>query len=247
MFVSHASEDHELAERIATVLTQNGTPAWYDGWEIRLGDSIRQKVDEGLQDCRALLVVLTKTSVEKEWVKSEVDAGFIRKFAGEGIRLMFVIAEPGVRLTPLMQTLKYTTLSGFDDSSLQGLAVEVARTLSEAPGAPFVGTLPAMLPPDIAGLDGLAEAVLGVLLKGARPDWPLIEVADLAKQLGVEDPQVLNDAVEYLRDTGLVQSFDHIGTFPYRRGGLRGSTKAFVELAPNTALSAVGVAQLSEA
>lgn len=54
-----------------------------DKWEIRSDDSIRQKVDEGIENCTHFLVLLTPRSIDKPWVKTEMDAGFVLKLADE--------------------------------------------------------------------------------------------------------------------------------------------------------------------
>ena len=78
VFLSYASEDRELAKRIAEGFTKNSIDTWWDEWEIRAGDSIRQKIDEGLRDCTHFVVLLTPNSIDKPWVKTEIDAGFIQ-------------------------------------------------------------------------------------------------------------------------------------------------------------------------
>lgn len=79
VFLSYASEDTELAERIAKALQDNGIDTWWSYWSIKSGDSIRQKIDEGLDDCTHFIVLCTPVSIKKEWVNTEIDSGFIKK------------------------------------------------------------------------------------------------------------------------------------------------------------------------
>ena len=52
-FICHASEDKEfMARPLHKALSELGVYAWLDESEIRLGQSIRQKIDEGLANCR---------------------------------------------------------------------------------------------------------------------------------------------------------------------------------------------------
>ena len=83
VFLSYASEDKELARQVANTLQKNGIETWWDDWEIKPGDSMRQKIDEGIGGCTHFLVLLTKQSIDKEWVKIEMDAGFVRKLKGK--------------------------------------------------------------------------------------------------------------------------------------------------------------------
>ena len=82
-FLSYASEDKEFAEQVAKALQEKGIETWWDKWEIRHGDSIRQKVDEGIAGCTHFLVLLTHQSICKPWVSTEMDAAFVRKLEGK--------------------------------------------------------------------------------------------------------------------------------------------------------------------
>lgn len=78
VFLSFGWEDHQLAEKIANKLMVNGIDTWWAEWEIQSGDSIRQRIDEGLGICTHFVVLLSKESIEKPWVKQEMDAGLVR-------------------------------------------------------------------------------------------------------------------------------------------------------------------------
>ncbi len=78
VFLSFGWEDKELAEVIAKELMRNGIDVWWAKWEISAGDSLRQKIDEGLDDCTHFIVLLSPTAIEKAWVKQEMDAGLVR-------------------------------------------------------------------------------------------------------------------------------------------------------------------------
>ncbi|NDV24717.1 DUF1883 domain-containing protein [Desulfovibrio sp. JC022] len=49
VFISHASEDKdEIVRPLATALINEGLNVWYDEFTLRIGDSLRQKIDKGL-------------------------------------------------------------------------------------------------------------------------------------------------------------------------------------------------------
>ena len=79
VFLSYTSDDIELARRIAEALQGNGIETWWDKWCISTGDSLRQKIDEGLSGCTHFLVLLTPQSIGKPWVNQEMDAGLVGK------------------------------------------------------------------------------------------------------------------------------------------------------------------------
>ena len=69
VFVSHASEDKDrFVVEFARRLRENGVDAWLDQWEMKPGDSLVDKIfEEGLKEARAVIVVLSKVSVQKPW------------------------------------------------------------------------------------------------------------------------------------------------------------------------------------
>jgi hypothetical protein len=53
---------------------------WVDEWEIYPGDSLVQIIfEEGLKDSEAVIIVLSEHSVDKPWVREELDASVIKK------------------------------------------------------------------------------------------------------------------------------------------------------------------------
>jgi hypothetical protein len=53
VFISHATEDKdEIVRRLASELVLVGLRVWYDEFELRLGDSLRRKIDAGLARSR---------------------------------------------------------------------------------------------------------------------------------------------------------------------------------------------------
>ena len=60
VYLAHASEDHDtLAKPLAKTMMANGIEVWFDEWEIRTGDSLRRKMEEGLANCTHFVVLLT--------------------------------------------------------------------------------------------------------------------------------------------------------------------------------------------
>jgi hypothetical protein len=59
VFLCHYSGDAPLADRLQRALTAAGVSVWYDGVEIKLGDSIVGKMQEGIQKSRHGLILFT--------------------------------------------------------------------------------------------------------------------------------------------------------------------------------------------
>ncbi len=61
VFISHASEDKaDVALPLRDALVALGVTVWLDKTELRIGDSLRRKIDEGIRSSRFGVVVLSK-------------------------------------------------------------------------------------------------------------------------------------------------------------------------------------------
>lgn len=88
VFISHASEDKEdIVRLLATALLEEGLNVWFDEMTLRIGDSLRQKIDKGLTNSRVGLVVLSPAFISKGWTNYELDGIVTRTVSGEQILL----------------------------------------------------------------------------------------------------------------------------------------------------------------
>ena len=145
-FICHASEDKEaIARPIHTALTELKIYAWLDESEIRLGQSIRQKIDEGLASCRSATVILSRPFFLKHWTQYEMDGIVGRQMQGE--ILLFPI-QHGITIEEIRDyspSLAGLSLWNSSDYSPAKIAAEIAgqlgaatRTPSERPPDPIV-------------------------------------------------------------------------------------------------------------
>jgi len=75
IFICHAGEDKdEIVRPMTEAFSQSGISCWYDEAEIRWGDSIVQKVNEGLVTSRYVVVVFSPAFVQKNWPQRELNA-----------------------------------------------------------------------------------------------------------------------------------------------------------------------------
>lgn len=88
VFISHATEDKESVVRpLAEALISQGLQVWYDEFELKIGDSLRRKIDYGLANSRVGLVVLSQKFISKGWTNYELDGIVTRAVSGEQILL----------------------------------------------------------------------------------------------------------------------------------------------------------------
>ena len=73
IFISHASEDTEtVAIPLSDLLKGNGLKVWLDSNELRLGDSLFNKINAGLSHSKFGVVILSEAFAKKEYTNNEL-------------------------------------------------------------------------------------------------------------------------------------------------------------------------------
>ena len=82
VFVCHASEDKRtFIEPLIEELLSENISCWYDNTEIKWGDSIVKKVNQGLSSSRFVLVAISMNSIKKHWPNAELEASINMEFS----------------------------------------------------------------------------------------------------------------------------------------------------------------------
>lgn len=80
VFISHASEDkNDVARPLSTRLEKKGIKCWLDENELKVGDSLREKIEQGISFSKYGVVVLSHNFFSKKWTKRELDALFVQE------------------------------------------------------------------------------------------------------------------------------------------------------------------------
>ncbi len=88
VFISHASEDKdEVVRPLAIALQNTNLKVWYDEFELKIGDSLRRKIDKGVATSRFGVIVLSEMFFKKGWTNYELDGLVTRQNTGEQILL----------------------------------------------------------------------------------------------------------------------------------------------------------------
>lgn len=89
VFLCHASEDKlEIVQPFVQALSDAGISYWYDEAEIIWGDSITQRVNEGLRISRYVVVVLSQSFIAKNWPQRELNAALNIEAASGNVRVL---------------------------------------------------------------------------------------------------------------------------------------------------------------
>ena len=79
VFLSHSSKDKLFVTRLAIDLLKQGIPVWFDKWEIDIGDSLLKSIKNGISESMKLILVLSNSSLQSDWVNSEIKIGLAKE------------------------------------------------------------------------------------------------------------------------------------------------------------------------
>ena len=71
VFLSYSSKDKAVVRPLAERLRADGLRVWLDDWEIRPGDSIPAKIENGLEHSRVLVLCMSAHAFGSDWARLE--------------------------------------------------------------------------------------------------------------------------------------------------------------------------------
>ncbi|MCI0691760.1 TIR domain-containing protein [candidate division KSB1 bacterium] len=71
VFLSHSSKDKPAVRELANRLKKDKLRVWFDEWELKPGDSIPAKIEEGLESSRVLVLCMSANAFGSEWAQLE--------------------------------------------------------------------------------------------------------------------------------------------------------------------------------
>lgn len=129
VFISYSHGDKSFADRLAAHLMKSHVHVWVDRWEINVGESLITRIQEALQDASALLVILSKSSVNSEWCRKELNAGLIRELEERRVVILPVLLEDCDIPLFLREKLYADFRKNFDEG-LQAVMQGIAKVTS---------------------------------------------------------------------------------------------------------------------
>ncbi|MFQ5638195.1 MAG: toll/interleukin-1 receptor domain-containing protein [bacterium] len=126
IFISYSSTDKNVAEQIASVLKGFKYNVFYAEWSISAGESIVNKINEGLAKNDILVILLSPESVNSRWVKKELDTALMRQLAGHQVQVVPVLITSCEIPTELL-SIKYVDLT----EDFQGNLMKLIQSLQD--------------------------------------------------------------------------------------------------------------------
>jgi hypothetical protein len=158
VFVSHASKDKErFVFDFATKLRSQGIDAKVDRWEILPGDSLVDKIfEEGIGQAQAVIVVVSEHSVDRPWVREELNAATVRRIEGASKLIPVVIGNVDESRIPVsLKALAWERVRDLNsyDAELSRIVMSIYGRYEKPP----IGEPPAYTQSSINIVPGLNE------------------------------------------------------------------------------------------
>jgi len=107
--------------QLAEDLNICGVDVWFDGWELRVGDDLHERIADAIDKSRFVAVVITKHFSESKWIRGEVHQALSREKGGDRSIVLPLLADD-VTVPPILSTKKYLDFSRDYFGSLTHLA-----------------------------------------------------------------------------------------------------------------------------
>jgi hypothetical protein len=75
-FISYSSKDQGFAEKLHSDLQNKGVRCWFAPEDMKIGDKIRDRIDQSIKHHDKLLLVLSEHSINSGWVEDEVESAY---------------------------------------------------------------------------------------------------------------------------------------------------------------------------
>ena len=132
VFISYAQADQKVARQIADTLKGAGLKVWFAEWALKPGDSIAQRIEEGLRASDLLLILLSPSSIGSDWVTYEWNAALNRELSARAVTVIPVLIAD-CDIPPMLSNLQYVDLR----SDLEAGIHNLVRQLGVVPNIDF--------------------------------------------------------------------------------------------------------------
>jgi formylglycine-generating enzyme required for sulfatase activity len=155
VFISYSHADKRFVDGLANRLKASGVDVWIDTWMIKVGDSITDKINEGIGTSDWLIVVLSSTSVSSRWVKEELNAATVKNIEEDKHAFILPVLIEKCEIPSLLRHRKYANFKDDPEYAFQEL-LEVIR--------PEAGATPLSFEPELILIPA------GQFLMGSDPE-----------------------------------------------------------------------------
>jgi TIR domain-containing protein len=120
VFISHSSKDKGFVRQLAADLLAAGIDVWLDELRINVGDSIPQKIAQGLAESDFFLIVISHNSVVSPWIQKELDNALVKEIEKRRVHV-FPVKIDDAKVPTIISDKRHSDFSQSYEDGLKDL------------------------------------------------------------------------------------------------------------------------------
>ncbi|EHQ07863.1 toll/interleukin-1 receptor domain-containing protein [Leptonema illini] len=133
VFISYSRTDSAFVDKLAVELVKERMNVWLDRWELKVGDSLLDRIQQAIQNADYLCIVLSKAAVESEWCRKELNAGLMRELEERHIILLPILIDD-CKIPLFLREKLYADFRRSFDDGFQQLSESLAQAANSSQG-----------------------------------------------------------------------------------------------------------------
>ncbi len=126
-FICHNKANKDVAREIGLFLVSEGIDVWFDEWKIEYGESVPEKISEGLLFTTHLLLFWSKDAEKSEWVKRELNSTLSRVLHSKNVKIIPILLD-NTPIPQIISDLKYYRYKGGNETDRDELIKMITGT-----------------------------------------------------------------------------------------------------------------------
>ncbi|WP_342415016.1 TIR domain-containing protein [Paenibacillus sp. FSL R10-2782] len=120
VFISYSHNDKEIAVSIGDILRNAGHDIWMAIWKIAVGDNIIEKINKGIKDADAIIMILSNSSLNSKWTFREFSAMVLGDLSREDRKIVPIVIDKS-SVPSYLSNYKYINLTNNFDEGIREL------------------------------------------------------------------------------------------------------------------------------
>ena len=128
LFLFHASDDKYFVRQVRNDLARAGHSVWMDEFEIKVGDSIVQKINSATETVEGLVLFMSRASSNSNWVKREWQS-VLMAFMNKGSPQIYPVLIEECEIPAIISDIRYANFSESYNEGLESLLQAIGMTI----------------------------------------------------------------------------------------------------------------------
>src|SRR5690349_13896057 len=92
-FIGYSDKDETFVDRLAAQLAFRRRNVWVDRWQLKMGDSILNRIQKVLTEASGLIVVCSKSAIASRWCRKELSPRLLRQLEEKHVVVLPALVE----------------------------------------------------------------------------------------------------------------------------------------------------------